>query len=87
MLFYSQGDRPGKFLANRVRILAKIKIPYIASAAGNRVHDPRDIADAFADYYSDLYNLKNDDSLPTPSSLTIQEFLGKISPTPTYHPN
>lgn len=85
MNFYSQGGRNGKFLANRVRILqARNKIPYITSAPGNKIYDTRGTADAFADYYSALYNLKNEKSLPAPSPSAIQVFLDKISlPTGT----
>lgn len=78
--FYSNGDRSGKFLAKRVKILqARNKIPFITTNTGDKIHDPRHIADAFAEYYSALYNLQSDDSLPLPSSETVQTFLRKVS--------
>lgn len=34
--------------------------------------NPKDIADAFADYYSFLFNLKNDSGTPQPSDKSIR---------------
>lgn len=74
---YLQGDRPGRFLANRVKtIQAKSKIPFLTKG---KIHDPRSIANAFAEYYSKLYNLKDDPSLPPVTSDSIQTFLDKVN--------
>lgn len=84
--FYSGGDKAGKFLANRVKILqARNKIPYISSNSENKIHDPRLIADAFA-YYSSLYNLHSDNSVSQPSSESVQAFLQMVSLPELYPP-
>lgn len=49
---------------NRLKALrATNKIVYITTPTGTKIHDSRLIADAFATYYSDLYNLHSDTSL------------------------
>lgn len=50
---------------------------YITTFAGEKVHDPRRIADAY--YYSALYSLHTDTSLPLISSDSIQTFLDTFS--------
>lgn len=53
---------------------------------GTKLFIPNEIANAFRDYYNNLYNLKEDTSTPQPSPEMIQEFLDSIS-MPKLDPN
>lgn len=54
--FYLQGEKPGKILANRVKThRAKSKISHFNTLNGNKIFDPRIIANTFADYYYYYY--------------------------------
>lgn len=75
-----QGDRPGRLLANRVKAFqAKTKISHISSPSGVKIQDPRAIANSFAEFYSKLYNLQDDPSLPVVTDSTVQAFLSKLA--------
>lgn len=85
--FYSQGDKPGRFLANRVKFLqAKSKIQFITTASGSRLYDPRSITNSFAEYYSNLYNIQDDPSIPPVTPAAVQTFLSKLS-LPSLNPS
>lgn len=77
---YSSGNRAGKFLAQRLKERkSQTKIPYLIRATHkSKMFHPKDIADSFAEYYSSLYNLKDDPSTPQPSDEAIQTFLADI---------
>lgn len=78
--FYMQGDRPGKLLAKRVKqIQARNKIPYMFDKHKTKVHDPQKIADLFADYYQDLYNISESEPFHPLSADKIDVFLKKLS--------
>lgn len=78
--FYLQGDRPGRLLANRVRAYqARSKVSYISGSDGSRIYDPQHIAESFANYYKDLYNLKDDVATPTALASDVSSFLDKIA--------
>lgn len=52
---------------------------------GNKVLNPKEISDAFNDYYESLYNLDNYADTPQPLDETISEFLASVSlPTLSY---
>lgn len=77
--FYSQGNKAGKLLANQVKE-NKQKIPFIYHPnTGIKRFNPKEIANAFRDYYNTLYNLKDDSSTPQPSPEVIQDLLESIS--------
>lgn len=58
-----------------------------SNKAGKKTHphtkqtltNPQDIANAFSDYYSDLYNINKDSSTPQPSHEDIDAFLQQIT--------
>lgn len=77
---YSSGNRAGKFLAQRLKEpISQTKIPYLICAADkNKILNPKDIADSFADYYSSLYNLTDEPNTPQPTDEAIQTFLADI---------
>lgn len=78
--FYVQGDRPGKLLAKRVKqYQAKSKIPYMFSRTGEKIYNPQDIANRFADYYRELYNIQTSETNRVISPESIDDFLSKIS--------
>lgn len=79
--YYSQGNKAGKLLANQVKEKTiKQKIPFIFHPnTGIRLSNPKDIANAFRDYYNNLYNLKDDTTNHQPSPEMIQKFLDSIS--------
>lgn len=78
--FYLQGDRPGKLLAWRVnQMQARSKIPFMLSTTREKIYDPQAIANLFADYYQELYNLENSPSVPPVVPATIDSFLSQLS--------
>lgn len=76
---YSQGNKEGKLLAfqllNRQNKQKIHKI--IHHKSGIVLHNPQIKADAFAEYYEGLYNLK-EESIPQPQPLDIIQFINKI---------
>lgn len=47
--------------------------------SGKTVSNPKEIADAFSDYYESLYNLKDDPDTHHPSDDMITDFLTSIT--------
>lgn len=77
---YVQGDRPGKLLARRVKqSQAKSKIPYMFSRTGEKIYNPQDIVNRFADYYRELYNIEASETNQLISPESIDDFLSTIS--------
>lgn len=72
--FYPHHNKAGKFLANRVKAQrAKAQIQHlIHHSTKMKLLNPQAIADAFADYYSSLYNIKDDSSSPQPPNPQMQ---------------
>lgn len=64
---HSYRFKAGKLLANQLEEkVVKQKIRYIKNPkSGQKVTNPKDVADAFSDYYEALYNLKNDPEITT----------------------
>lgn len=63
---YCHGNKAGKLLANQVKERSiKQKIPFIHHpVTGARLFNPKEIANAFQDYYNSLHNLKDDETTP-----------------------
>lgn len=73
--------KQGKKLAQRLkgrRIKAKIN-HLTHPLTKTRLTNPQDIANAFSDYYSDLYNIRNDPSTFHPTNEDIHAFLQQIT--------
>lgn len=66
---YTSDNRGGKFLAQRLKEQkSRIKIPYlICPTDKSKILNPKEIANTCADYYSTLYNLKDDPNTPQPT--------------------
>lgn len=76
---YSLGNKPGAFLAKQLKTKAtSCRIPYLKSSSGQRISNPLDIANRFAEYYSNLYHLKNATDTTTPDPTEIQTFLDSL---------
>lgn len=77
---YSTSNNAGKRLAERLKGRgSKTKIlQLIHPHTKLPLTDPQDIANAFRDYYSDLYNLNQDPQTPQPSLDVINQFLQSI---------
>lgn len=57
-----------------------MKIPFLIRNSDNStIFNPKEIANTFAEYYSSLYNLKEDPNTPQPSDDAIQTFLADLS--------
>lgn len=78
--YYANKNKAGKLLANRLKARrTKTKIPSIIHLhTKNTLTNLQDIADAFADYYSSLYNLSESPDIPQPTDLTFTDFLSKL---------
>lgn len=77
--FYLQGDRPSKILARRVKqTQARTRIPYMVAKDRTKSFDPQAIANIFADYYQDLYNLQESDPSSGGDPDIIDSFLSRI---------
>lgn len=77
---YATSNKAGKLLATKLRgKRLKTKISQIIHPHTNIPQsNPQDIANTFSDYYSDLYNLKQDTKTPQPSPEEINLFLQSI---------
>lgn len=77
---YATSNKAGKTLALKLRgRRLKSKISQIIHPHTNIPQsNPQDIANAFSDYYSDLYNLKRDANTPQPTPAEINHFLQSI---------
>ncbi|KAM4690480.1 nuclear receptor ROR-alpha A-like [Rhinophrynus dorsalis] len=59
--YYTQGNRAGALLAKLLRKKeAKKAIPFVLSPSGDKIMNPSQIPEAFAQYYAKLYNLHLD---------------------------
>lgn len=69
-------------MARRVAAVRhKTKIPFVHTHnAATKVFHPQAISDAFSEYYGNLYNLKNNTTIPFPSDKAINSFLAPQSP-------
>lgn len=77
---YSLGNKPGPHLAKQIKDAhVRPKISYLLDHNNQKVTNPKHITDSFASYYSELYNLKDDPSIPQPSSTSIQVFLDTLT--------
>lgn len=81
MNYYAHGNRAGKLLAQQLKgHRSKTKIPYILHPMNkSKMQHPQDIADAFSNYYSSLYNLKEDATTFQPTTKMINDFLEQIT--------
>ncbi|CAH2251558.1 DUF1725 domain-containing, partial [Pelobates cultripes] len=59
--------------------LTQTKIPQILDDDGNKHIDPQAISNAFAAFYSKLYNLHTDTMIPHPQSLDAANYLEDIT--------
>lgn len=77
---YSTSNKAGKKLAQHLKgVKLKFKIPHLFHPhSKKKLSNPQDIANAFSDYYSDLYNLRKDTFTHQPSTEEIDEFLNQI---------
>lgn len=85
--FYSSGNKAGKMLAQLIKTKqAKTRIAHLIDPkTGAKISHPKDIACAFKEYYSSLYNLKLDTNTTQPSTKNIAEFLDSVK-TPVLDP-
>lgn len=81
LTYYHSMNKPSKFMARRVAAArSKTKIPFLISQTrGHKITDPQDIADNFSEFYSKLYNLGSDSSVPNPSSKDMEDFLNSVN--------
>lgn len=81
MIYFASDNKAGKVLAQRLRgCRYKANIPYIIHpVTKDKQFRPKDIADAFSEYYSSLYNLRNYPNTRQPDSKSISQFLAKVS--------
>ncbi|PIO13727.1 hypothetical protein AB205_0115520 [Aquarana catesbeiana] len=77
---YSTSNKAGKRLAQRLKgQRIKSKIPTLSYPhPTDTLTNPQDIANAFSDYYSKLYNIKHDHTTYQPSHEDINNFLQQI---------
>uniref|UniRef100_A0A8C5R2S7 Reverse transcriptase domain-containing protein n=1 Tax=Leptobrachium leishanense TaxID=445787 RepID=A0A8C5R2S7_9ANUR len=88
---YLYNNKTSRIMANRLRKkVAKSKIDHLTAADGSARYHPQQIADSFAEYYSTLYNLKHETTLPQLNVSEIFPFLQRLhlpSLPDTYLPN
>ncbi|CAH2302333.1 BPI fold-containing family C -like isoform X1 [Pelobates cultripes] len=73
---YSQGNRAGRAMAALLqKKQAQSKIPYLISNEGTKIYNPKDINDELANFYHNLYNLKQDSNTHQPQETEIEHFL------------
>lgn len=77
---YANANKARKHLANRLKaIQAKTRISHLSHPTLNcNITNPQAIADEFTNYYSALYNLREDSNTPLPSLPDIQSFLTRL---------
>lgn len=80
LLNYSSGNKAEKFLANNFKTKKiQSRIAYLIDQhSKHKLANPQKIADAFASYYSFLYNLQNDPDTPQPQDSSIEQFLASF---------
>ncbi|CAH2284858.1 Hypothetical predicted protein [Pelobates cultripes] len=63
--FYAQGNKSGKLLARALKTkLQKSFITHIKNSQGKQCNTTDDIADAFSEFYHNLYNLTPPEGTP-----------------------
>lgn len=73
---YHSGNKAGRLLARQIKSQnAKKKITVWGCKNLVIRENPADIADTFADYYTELYDLQSDPSIPQPTFAVIYSFL------------
>lgn len=73
---YTAGNKVGSFLARQIRKKsAKNRIAYLLDSKNNRIINPAHIAEKFAEFYSNLYNINSDNLPKPPTDAQIQNFL------------
>lgn len=79
--FYHVGNKVGSLLARQLKIQhLKMRIHRLADHTSHAsVEHPQEIAYAFINYYSSLYNLAHDPSTPQPTPDIIASFLKHIN--------
>lgn len=79
--FFANGYKAGKLLTAQVKQrVEKQKIPHIIHPTkGGKLYNPQDIANAFSEFYSTLYNLGDDSYTSQPSDEIIFKFLDSLT--------
>lgn len=79
--YYTSGNRAGKLLANKLKGQRyRTQIHFIKHpTTHNKQYHPQHIADTFSQYYSLLYNIKDNTTAPPPTSDIIKTFLEQIN--------
>lgn len=75
--YYNLMNKPSKLMARRVAAVRhKTKILFLISQSRDyKITNPKDIANEFSDFYSKLYNLKDNPQVKAPQSPFIIWFL------------
>lgn len=78
--YYGLHNKTGAWLAKKVKAKQlKHKIATLNHPLSHKtLFNPKDIANAFADYYQSLYDLCSDKATPQPSPELINNFLSKV---------
>lgn len=78
---YNLMNKPSKLMARRVAAArCKTRVPFLYShARGHKLSHPQAISDEFGEFYSRLYNLKDDAHTTTPTSEAIASFLESVN--------
>lgn len=73
---YSLMNKPSRLMARRVAAVRhKTKIHFLFTPQQtHKIYNPQDIANAFSNFYSKLYNLKDDPHTPLPTSANTTPF-------------
>uniref|UniRef100_A0A803K3V4 Reverse transcriptase domain-containing protein n=1 Tax=Xenopus tropicalis TaxID=8364 RepID=A0A803K3V4_XENTR len=78
--YYVEDNKNSRLLASKLRdARVNNRILSIKTSDGQMLSNPKHIAQEFANYYTKLYNLKDDPTTPQPDSTNITNFLTKIS--------
>uniref|UniRef100_A0A803J5Q1 Reverse transcriptase domain-containing protein n=1 Tax=Xenopus tropicalis TaxID=8364 RepID=A0A803J5Q1_XENTR len=82
--YYTHSNKANRLLVNKLRIQqAKHRISHLTKN-NSKITDPTQIANEFASYYKNLYNLENQRNEPQPTSTQIIDYLNSIQlPHPT----
>ncbi|CAH2222757.1 endonuclease reverse transcriptase, partial [Pelobates cultripes] len=77
---YHNSGKASKYLANRLRTKqAATRIPHLFDQSGNKIMNPIDIVQEFAQFYKQLYNLKESEGRETPEPKSVQNHLQGIN--------
>uniref|UniRef100_A0A8C5PGE3 Reverse transcriptase domain-containing protein n=1 Tax=Leptobrachium leishanense TaxID=445787 RepID=A0A8C5PGE3_9ANUR len=78
--FYLYSNKTGKLMANKLKgRLTRTKIAKLKMASAEFVAQPRQIANRFAEYYAQLYNLHLDGATHQPSLTEVFSYLTSIA--------